>query len=270
MTQIHPTLRNLVSDERGNVLMTFGLTTLLAVAAVGGAIDFGRASKEKDRLQAALDAAVVGGMTKFRESNSMEDGKARAIALFNAQYTNAVTQNANGNATAGQNAPLVSFDTSGGQISATASMTTTTPFLYMVTGSHLKVGTTAAADLSGETLTSASQKLLEVGIMVDLTGSMGQTVSGMTKIASLKLAGADLLNILLPSSGVNNNAVRVGIAPFADYVNAGEYAPAVTGLAATGGAYSNITNLAWMRNPVPRGHSFHGKADRIPVIADSR
>jgi len=25
-----------------------------------------------------------------------------------------------------------------------------------------------------------------------------------------------------------------------------------------------------MRNPVPRGHSFHGKADRIPVIADSR
>ena len=25
-----------------------------------------------------------------------------------------------------------------------------------------------------------------------------------------------------------------------------------------------------LRNPVPRGHSFHGKADRIPVIADSR
>ncbi len=248
MTPIHPTLRNLVSDERGNVLMTFGLTTLLAVAAVGGAIDFGRASKEKDRLQAALDAAVVGGMTKYRESNSMTEAKERATSLFNAQYTNAVVQNANGNATAGQNAPLVSFDTSGGQISATASMTTTTPFLYMVTGSHLKVGTAATADLSGETLTTASQKQLEVGIMVDLTGSMGATRNGMTKIAALKLAGADLINILLPASGANDNAVRVGIAPFADYVNAGEYASAVTGLAATGGTYSNISNLAWTKN----------------------
>ena len=29
-------------------------------------------------------------------------------------------------------------------------------------------------------------------------------------------------------------------------------------------------NGPYLRNPVPRGHSFHGKADRIPVIADSR
>lgn len=248
MSPLHPTLRNLVTDERGNVLMTFGLTTLLAVAAVGGAIDFGRASKEKDRLQSALDAAVVGGMTKYRETNNMDEAKIRAVGLFNAQYSNAVLQNANGTLTAGRDAPLVNFTTTGGQISATATLTTTTPFLQLVTGSHLKVGTTATADLSGETLTSTTQKQLEVGIMVDLTGSMGATVNGMTKIAALKLAGADLLNILLPSSGANNAAVRVGIAPFADYVNAGEYASAVTGLAATGGTYNNITNLAWTKN----------------------
>lgn len=248
MSPVHPTLRNLVTDERGNVLMTFGLTTLLAVAAVGGAIDFGRASKEKDRLQAALDAAVVGGMTKYRETNNMDEAKTRAVGLFNAQYTNAVVQNANGSLSAGQDVPLVNFTTTGGQISATATLTTTTPFLQLVTGSHLKVGTTATADLSGETLTSPTQKQLEVGIMVDLTGSMGATVNGMTKIAALKLAGADLLNILLPSSGANNDAVRVGIAPFADYVNAGDYASAATGLAATGGTYSNITNLAWTKN----------------------
>ena len=164
-----------------------------------------------------------------------------------------MTQNANNTLTAPANAPLVNFNTTGGQITASASMQTTTPFLYMVTGSHLNVGTTATADLSGETLTSASQKLLEVGIMVDLTGSMGSSVNGITKITSLKLAGADLLNILLPSSGANNNAVRVGIAPFADYVNAGTYASAATGLAAEGGAYSNITNLAWTRNGVFSG-----------------
>ena len=77
---------------------------------------------------------------------------------------------------------------------------------------------------------------------------MGESRNGSTKIAALKLAGADLLDILLPSSGANDAYVRIAVAPFADYVNAGSYVSAVTGLASTGGSFSNISNLAWTKN----------------------
>ncbi len=82
---------------------------------------------------------------------------------------------------------------------------------------------------------------LEVGMMVDLTGSMGATRNGTTKIAGLKFAARDLLTILYPNG--DNPNVRVAVAPMADYVNAGPYASKATGLSSTG-SYAKSTNLA--------------------------
>ena len=38
MQPINQTLRNLVTDERGNIAITFGLTSMVAMFAVGGAV----------------------------------------------------------------------------------------------------------------------------------------------------------------------------------------------------------------------------------------
>ncbi len=51
--------RTFSKDERGNVAIIFGLTVLPAVLMIGGGIDFSNAFREKQRMQAAADAAVL-------------------------------------------------------------------------------------------------------------------------------------------------------------------------------------------------------------------
>ncbi len=249
--KLHPTIKNLIGDERGNVLMTFGLTSMVAVAAIGGALDFGRAYHHKSKMQNALDAAVVSGVAKYRESNDWAAATTEASAIFSAVFNNAVSPTTSvPNPTAALDQPLVTFTQSGTQLAGSAIMTANTPFMNLVIGSNLTVSANSSA-------VPPDGKMLEVALMVDLTGSMGwSAAAGSTatscasvanptkKIDYLKCAADDLFNILLPTSGANSSSVKIGVAPFADYVNAGEYASAVTGLASTGGTYSNVANLA--------------------------
>lgn len=260
MSSLHPTLRNLVTNERGNVMITFGLTSMIMVAFVGGAIDFGRAYSQKSKMQNALDAAVVSGIAKYRETTDWTVAKAQAVSTFQAAFTGAVTPTAsNPNPTAATDAPLVTFTQNGSTLSGTATMHVSAPFVGLATGAFsgnpLHINISVASDAVPPT-----GKQLEVAVMVDLTGSMGwdasaganptscSIVSSPTKkIDYLKCAGEDLLNILLPASGVNNNSVKIGIAPFSDKVNAGPYASLVVDpvlYPATGGSYANISNLA--------------------------
>lgn len=253
MQFFHHTLRNLVRDERGNVLITFGLTSLVAVAAVGGAVDFGRAHQQKSKMQNALDAAVVSAVSKMKETNNWSAAQAHAMAVFQGVYTNA----AQGTSAGALDVPVVSFAQAGTQISGSAVMKTSTPFLKLVTGNDLQVGAASSA-------VPPNGKMLEVALMVDVTGSMGWSapsgaaatacgiVSGtpVAKIDFLKCAAEDLLNILLPANGSNDSSVKVGIAPFSDKVNAGEFAEKVVDpvlYPATGGSYTPRDNLAQTR-----------------------
>ncbi len=45
---------------------------------------------------------------------------------------------------------------------------------------------------------------IEVSMMIDVTGSMGATRGGMTKVAALKLAADDLLDILFPGGATSS------------------------------------------------------------------
>ena len=254
MKNQHPTLKNLIGCERGNVLMTFGLTSLIAVAAVGGSVDFGRSYQMKSKMQNALDSAVTSGIAKYREFGDWGSAKTHAAAVFQAVFSNAVSPVPGQPApTAGLDQPVVSFSQSGTQLVGTATMRANTPFMNMIIGENMQMAATSSA-------TPATGKMIELAVMVDLTGSMGWSAvagasttgcnavgSPSSKIDYLKCAYEDLLNIMLPTSGVNNSTVRVGVAPFADYVNAGTYASAVTGLASEGGTYANISNLASTR-----------------------
>ena len=239
-------------DERGTILIPFALMSVIAIAAVGGAVDFGRAYQQRARMQNAIDAAVLSGMSVYQSTQSWTSATNEAQSNFTGYYSNVVLQNANGTATAGVDVPLVSFTNNGTAMTATASMQSTTPFLQGILGQHLQLSATSSASLSGTTTTNTTHKKAEVAMMIDLTGSMGSTVNGTTKIAALKTAGLSLLDTLLPNSGSNDPYVKVGIAPFADYVNAGSYAAAVTGQAATG-AYANLTNLSTTRQGVFNG-----------------
>jgi hypothetical protein len=63
--------------------------------------------------------------------------------------------------------------------------------------------------------------------MVDTTGSMSEYAGSMTKLAGLKLAANDLLNIFTP--GLSSGSTRIAIVPFAEGINPGTYTSAVRG-----------------------------------------
>jgi hypothetical protein len=105
-----------------------------------------------------------------------------------------------------------------------------------------------------------ADKKIEVSLMIDLIGSMGETRNGVTKIAGLQAATIDLMDILFPNGATTSSTVRVAIAPAADYVNAGTGAAAVTGLPDRG-FYSLGSDLSG----APQGvyHGSHSGVDGV-------
>ena len=53
-------IRRFRRSEGGNVLLTFGLLLIPLMAAVGAAVDYGRANNYRSQLMAAADAASAG------------------------------------------------------------------------------------------------------------------------------------------------------------------------------------------------------------------
>ena len=221
------TLSCLRSNNDGSIAITFALTAVAVFGLTGVAVDFGRAISARSRLQAAADIAALAAVRT--RSMSDQDRIAAARTAFQANIGNHFRT------------PVTPAITSaGGQVTVTADTTIPTSLTNLLGFSALDISAQAQA-------TTQSGKRLEMSMMIDLTGSMGAVRGGQTKIEALKHAADDLLTILFPAGEQASDSVRIAVAPFADYVNAGEFADEATGLAATGGGYSNIANLAATR-----------------------
>jgi Flp pilus assembly protein TadG len=217
-------LRRFLGERDGHVAVIFGAALVPVVFFVGATTDYARAVRARTQLQAAVDAAALAGVNAKDATPAQRE--VIAVDVFNANRgNNPTTSGATGTAVA-----------SGSTVTVTANHTVPTTFMKIAQINSLPVNVTGAASSNGKTL--------ELAMMIDLTGSMGGSINGQTKIAGLKEAGADLLNILFPGGASTSSSVRVAVAPFADYVNAGAWADEATGLPATGGSYTNLTNLA--------------------------
>ncbi len=186
-------------------------------------------------MQASADAAVLAAV------NARNSSEAERITLAQATFRS------NFNPEHPDSVPAPSVTISGDQVSISTSTSVPSTFSAIYGVDQFVVDVDSSAEVS------SSGKKLEVGLMVDLTGSMGSTRNGSTKIEGLKTASADLLDILLPASGANDGKVKIGVAPFADYVNAGEFAVDATGETATGD-YNQLTNLKSTKNGKFTGH----------------
>ena len=79
-------------------------------------------------------------------------------------------------------------------------------------------------DISALSEATYSVNDIELGLVLDTTGSMNQNSNGGgPKIAELKVAAAKMFDILLPDNGPPGDT-RIGIAPFSTAVNAGAFA----------------------------------------------
>lgn len=206
--------RNMVRDERGTVAIIFSLSIFVLILTTGLAIDIGRVMHAERTLAAAIDAAALAAAKGVRNQN-LTDAEAKELAqsYFEANFK--------GNGGSYANVQSFSVDINRDRNSVAINVASEVPMLFATLAGISRMSVPKEAVAIYET------KDIEIGIQLDVTGSM---CSPCSKIAALKdaVAGTDgMLDVLLPDHGTTNK-VRIGLAPFASGVNAGDYIAAVT------------------------------------------
>ncbi|MGE0768027.1 MAG: pilus assembly protein TadG-related protein [Hyphomicrobiaceae bacterium] len=207
--------RHFSSDDGGTVAIIFSLCIFAVLMVTGLAIDVGRVMHAERTISAAIDAAALAAAKGIRAQN-LTDAEAREVAerFFEA--------NMRGSGGSYANVHSFAVSINRDQNSVAINVDSDVPMLFA------KVGGISKMSVPKSTVAIFESKDIEVGVQLDVTGSM---CSPCSKIAALKeaVAGADgLLDTLLPDNGTTNK-VRIGLAPFAAGVNAGDYIAAVAG-----------------------------------------
>jgi hypothetical protein len=201
-------------NQDGSIAIIMGVSSFFLVMVTGLAIDVGRVMHAERAMANALDAAALAA-AKGMKVSGLSDAEVQDVAL---RYFEA---NMKGHG--GQYANVHSFNVSinRGNNSVGIEIDSDVPTLFANVAGISKISVPKSS------VAIFDSKDIEVGLQLDVTGSM---CSPCTKIAALKDAVAGdggLLDILLPDNGTSNS-VRIGLAPFAAGVNAGDYAPAVS------------------------------------------
>jgi Flp pilus assembly protein TadG len=220
------------SDERGNVAIMFGLMLTILVGFVGASVDIGRWMLARKQTHDAMDTAVLAGLKTY-QSNGQDKAAAEATALAN--YTFAVTQSGRG--TTATNSLLVSdtvsfkltTDANGTTMTTLGDATVKTPFIgsFMEslgqaagTGSKLAVMKINASENSIGMVKTGQTSNIEISVMIDITGSMSESDGTATKIATVKKAANDLVQMVV-SDTQSPYTSRVAIVPFSEAINLG-------------------------------------------------
>lgn len=203
-------VRRFGDDQRGAVAMTFGLMTVSLMMFVGAAIDFGRWMNVRSQTRAAIDTAVLAGARALQVNHEDIEAAlatARSFYAANIETRSPVLDD------------TIDFEiVDGGKaLQASGNAHVGTPFLSVASIESLPVLSSSGAESSRATfvLGGGEESKVELSIMLDTTGSMdGQ------KIADLKTAANDLIDIVLPENS-GDRQVRVALAPFAESVRPG-------------------------------------------------
>lgn len=196
--------------ERGSVALMFGLSITVLCLMTGLAFDIGRAYSSKSKVSEAADAAALAAAKGIRLEGLTDD---QAIALARSVFA-ANIQNGSGRWTDVHNVDVI-IDRA--TMTATVNVNSSVKTTFAGLAGIATIGAPASAAAIFES------RDVEVGVQLDMTGSMAGT-----KIGDLKAATEDLVKILLPTTPTGQK-VRVGFAPFSAGVNAGPYLTAVNG-----------------------------------------
>lgn len=193
--------RDFRSDERGNIAIMFGLVIFAIIAAAGVAIDFLRIDKARTALHEAGDAALIAAARYKGANPDATDAQITDVArkLFLAGMQNEPEVGVYGfNIAFNEAAQSFRLD-----VDADVNL-----LIMGVFGRDLQdLDTTAEAKLG-------KAPYIELAMALDVTGSMNSN----GKLSALKTAAKDLIDSLLSYEAAES---KIGIAPFAQYVNVG-------------------------------------------------
>ncbi len=191
-------------DEQGSIAIIFALSLFLIVFAVGFALDGAQAVRTSSKIANSLDAASLAAARALAEGGKTE-AEVRVLAenIFKAQMG------------AGDSATFTWSDFDIDIDPATGSVTINTN--VQVPTSFSRILNVNAVNFTKSSTSIFKMRNIELAMVLDITGSM----SGQ-KIADLKLAANDIVDILQPAGKPANN--RIALVPYSASVNAGSYA----------------------------------------------
>ena len=199
---------DVLKDSRGN-FSALGAVMLLVIALlIGSGIDMSRLYIVKDSLQSACDAGALAGRRSVGSNGFDSAAQTSADNYFNANFNQAMSipgttthrytaQNGTGSAIGGGAST---------QINATimALFGYTRYTLNVTCGSTLDVGNS------------------DVTMVLDVTGSMTQTLGSTTKIAGLKTAMKNFYDTVATAAAGSNARIRYAFVPYNSTVNVGK------------------------------------------------
>ena len=225
---IRPSFRE---SQSGTITIMFAFSLIVFFALIGLTIDGGRAMVGKEKVTKALDAAVLAATRAMMQTNPNDhDLIAMATEYFESNLK------ANGEDGVDYKNLQITIDRTSKTIYMSADAVVPTTFGRVV---GLK-----SIDFNTATQATFSVRDIELGLALDVTGSMNDPSSGRRpKIDELKVAAKNLFDILMPDRGSLGD-VRIGIAPYSASVNAGAYAARATDGTSTDGCVVERTGGA--------------------------
>jgi hypothetical protein len=218
--------KRLMACEQGAVAPLVGVCMIMLIGAVAVAVDIGRGQVAQSKLQASLDSAGLAAGSMVGQNLDEETLTPEAEKYLHANFQGSTID-----------ADITDFDLDLSEdetiVTLEAEATLPTTFMRIFGKNEMKVS--ARSEITRE-MTG-----LEVALVLDVTGSMDDPVGGgdsTKKIAALRTAGNDLVNILFGSNDEVDD-LWVGVVPFSQSVNIG------TNRASWLSDLSTYTNQVW-------------------------
>ncbi len=205
-------LRRFASDQRGSIAIIYAAAGLLIIGFMALAVDGARAHILRSQLHYAVDSAAI---AIGKELKSLTDAELLALAqkYVRANVSPSLLGLSGDFGEGDLNVALYDGQSSDyKEIRATAKLRTT--MLGLVDGA-------STVDIEKKAVVRREIRGLELALALDVTGSMewNSGTPGLSRIAALKAAATDLLDIIFEGNATHPK-VWISVVPFTQNVNA--------------------------------------------------
>jgi hypothetical protein len=194
--------RRFSRDERGAVMLMFGLSAVPIFGLVGASVDYSRASASRAQLQAAADATAL-ALAKSAVAMPIADAVTRGQEVFNGNWR----------PRADTSTPGVTITRGNDRYRVAATARVNTSMMKILGVNYIDIGT--------EAISGWGVNKIEIALVLDNTGSMGWS----NKMQELKkaLCGNQDCSSPNPTTGFvaemrkasqQTDQIRIGLVPF--------------------------------------------------------
>lgn len=204
----HRSASRFVGDRRGSFAVIFAMTASVLALSVGFAVNIAQLYNAKSSLQGVIDAAVTSTARDLTTGVIKPEDADRMVKAF-----------IGANSRAGVLQPdRIVLD----RLTVNRTAKTVEVAAHVDVGLYFPLfGMDGIRRVSDTTAAVYSDKLVEVAMMLDVTGSMKKR-GRKDKIGDLKTAASNAVEALLGNQDEKNARVRVAIVPYAEAVNTGK------------------------------------------------